>query len=485
MRIFILRNSRLTLIPFLLFPVLLLCIFISPSKANTPIYPARDSSRQIVIHSIRIQGNKQTKSSVILRELSFHESDTLPVSTFVQQITAGRENIFNTSLFNFVTVDIDTVEKAPELRDVVIHVVERWYVWPWPFFEISDRNFNTWVETTDLSRLTYGIDLTVLNLRGRNETLKFPVHLGFNQKFGFSYRLPYFDRHKIAGIAFGAEYNRNHEVIAATDNNKTVYYKDPVTYPRQNFYGFMEFLLRPSFYAHHTFRVGYNAWLFSDSLLNIPGYATGKSNHLNYVSLYYQYKNDHRDVQFYPLKGYYFDVEIDQNGFPSSDVNEFYFKTNFRKYMQINWHSYFASGITLKASLTPQPPYFMQRGLGYGREYVRGYEYYVIDGRDFILWKNNIKFALIPDRNLDIGFIRSQKFNKIPFALYFNLFCDAGYVIYDGEFTDPSNNLRNSWLFGYGMGLDLVTYYDIVIRLEATMNLKDQFGVYLHFTAPI
>jgi outer membrane protein assembly factor BamA len=430
-------------------------------------------------------GNLRTHPSIILRELPFHELDTIRQEAFGKMLITGKENIFNTSLFNFVIVDTIPLGGSPVLMDVGIHVVERWYVWPWPFFEISDRNFNSWFETTDLSRLTYGIDLTIQNVRGRNETLKFPIHFGFNQEFGFGYRIPYIDKRKITGIGFGAEYNGNHEVIVETHDNKTVYYKDPAHYLRQTINASCELLLRPSFYARHTFRAGFNACYFSDSLLHIPGYAAGNSNYLNYFSIYYQYKNDRRDVQFYPLTGSYLDVELDQNGLWFSPVNEFFIKTNLRKFLQIHNRWYFASGLTLKVTLTPQPPYFRLRGLGYGRDYVRGYEYYVIDGKDFILWKNNFKFALIPQRDITLDFIRSPKFNRVPYALYLNVFADAGYVIYDGDQNDKTNDLRNSLLVGYGVGLDLATYYNVVVRVEASMNGKGIPGIYLHFVAPI
>jgi outer membrane protein assembly factor BamA len=452
------------------------------------LYPPnnpKDTTGFLVIHSIKIKGNLQTRPSIILRELEFHESDTIGRTFFQPMLKAGRENIFNTALFNFVTIDTIPLGGSPLNMDVIIHVVERWYIWPWPYFEISDRNFNSWLETTDLSRLTYGIDLTIRNITGMNETLKFPIHFGFNQKLGFSYQIPYINYRKTVGIGFGMEYNWNHEVIVEAVDNKPVYYKNTDYFPRKNLYAFTEILLRPTFYARHTFRLSFNAWSFSDSLLNVPGYTTGTSNHLNYFSIYYQYKNDHRDIQYYPLKGTYFDVELDQNGLFSSSVNEFFLKSNFRRYFHIHNRWYFASGLTGKLTLTPQPPYFMQRGLGYGREFVRGYEYYVIDGKDFILWKNNFKFALIPPHEFNIDFIHSSKFNRVPFALYLNVFCDMGYVNWDALPDDQSNTLRNSLLVGYGIGLDLTTYYDIVIRLELSMNAEGTPGIYLHFIAPI
>jgi outer membrane protein assembly factor BamA len=470
------------------FFLLLFYIFLLPADAANRILlsdHSKDTSRYVVVHAISIEGLKQTKRPIVLRELPFRENDTIERKSFPDMIRSGKENIFNTALFNIVTIDTILFAGTPEQADVTIHVIERWYIWPRPFFEISDRNFNSWVETTDLSRLTYGIDLSILNVRGRNETLRFPIHYGFNQKIGFGYRIPYLDRRKTLGVAFGAEYNRNHEVIAETRNNKTVYYKDPVHFPRQNLYAYAEITARTTFYTRHTFRIGFNDWYFSDSLLNISGYAADSSHFLTYFSLYYQYKNDHRDAKFYPLTGSYFDVELNQNGLWSSAVNEFFLKTNFRKYLQIHDRWYFATGITAKITLTPQPPYFLQRGLGYNRDFIRGYEYYVVDGKDFLLWKNNFKFVLVPQRIFHLGFLTSRKFNTVPFALYINLSGDAGYVYNSNTHDNAENDLRNTLLLGYGAGFDFTTYYDLVIRLEVSVNGKGEPGLYLHFMAPI
>jgi hypothetical protein len=113
----------------------------------------------------------------------------------------------------------------------------------------------------------------------------------------------------------------------------------------------------------------------------------------------------------------------------------------------------------------------------------------VIDGQHFALLKNNLKFALLPQRTETIGFIKTTKFNTIPLALYLNAFVDMGYVYHYSE--NPAdgiyagNTLENSFLIGYGIGIDFTTYYDIVIRVEGSMNRMNQPGLYLHFIAPI
>lgn len=447
--------------------------------------PADLSPGSIIIGKVVIGGNRLTHPRIILREMRFAEGDTLRITELPELLKSSRENIFNTGLFNFVTLDTLRNPAASMFLEVHIQVVERWYIWPWPYFEISDRNFNAWLETMDFSRLTYGVDVTFSNVRGRNETLKVPLHFGFNQQFGLQYTIPSLNRKQTLGISFGADYERNHEVIAATEYNKPVYFKDPAEFPRQKIYAFLELTLRPSFFARHYFRLAYNQYRFSDTLLqSYPNYSVDSvQNDLWYCGFQYLYKGDHRDVKFYPLKGYYLDLELDVNKGSGNEIFEAYLKGNIRKYWQLARRWYFSTGLTAKVTLTDDPPYFMQRGLGYGREYVRGYEYYVIDGRNFILIKNNLKFAILPQRVFQLGFLRSQKFNTIPYALYMNVLLDGGYVHH--TIKEATNDLQNNLLIGYGIGLDFTTYYDIVIRAEFTMNGLNEPGLYLHFTAPL
>ncbi len=445
-----------------------------------------DANHLVVIGTIRMEGNKITHPSIILRELMFHESDTIPAGEFKQVIAKSRENVFNTTLFNFVTFDTVRNSTDPGKTDVNIHLIERWYIWPVPYFLISDRNFNTWLQTTDLSKVTYGIDMTFFNVRGRNETLIFPVHLGFNQLYGVNYKIPYVNRSQTIGLGFGVNYQQNHEVVVNSQNNKPVYYKDPDQFPRRIIDAFAETFLRPNIYTRHSFRVEYSQISFSDSLVKIPGYSFSTTDSkTDFVSFYYLFRNDHRDVQYYPLKGFYLDFSYNQNGFFHESVHAIYLKSSLRKYWHLFNRWYFASGLSWKYTIDKPTCYFLEKGMGYGREIVRGYEYYVIDGQHFIFMKNNLKFALLPERVVMVDFLKSDKFNTIHYALYLNLFIDMGYVSNDDEDASEQNSLQNQFLIGYGAGLDFTTYYDIVIRVEFSMNRMGIPGVYLHFVAPI
>jgi outer membrane protein assembly factor BamA len=273
-----------------------------------------------------------------------------------------------------------------------------------------------------------------------------------------------------------------------TRNNEPFYVRSNATYLKKLFYGFADLNFRPDFFSTHTFRVAYSRYNFDSAILTIPGFAMSENQTQQFVSFSYLYKNDHRDVQYYPLKGYCLDVEVN-HAIPFETAHNSYLRTNLRCYRQLYNRWYWASGFTGKISFEKNQPYFLQRGLGYGRDYVRGYEYYVIDGQHFATLKNNLKFALIPQRVEKLGFIHTTKFNTLPLSLYLNAFIDMGFVWHYAEpppdNLDDGNTLENSFLIGYGLGLDFATYYDIVIRVEGALNRMCQPGFYLHFVAPI
>jgi hypothetical protein len=75
-----------------------------------------------------------------------------------------------------------------------------------------------------------------------------------------------------------------------------------------------------------------------------------------------------------------------------------------------------------------------------------------------------------------------KQFNKSHYSLYLGLFSDMGYVI--DEQTNEHNTLSNSLLWGNGISLDYVTYYDKLLRIEFSVNHLGEKGVFLHFSNP-
>ena len=62
--------------------------------------------------------------------------------------------------------------------------------------------------------------------------------------------------------------------------------------------------------------------------------------------------------------------------------------------------------------------------------------------------------------------------------VYAKIYGNAGYI-YDPE-PGYMNRLNNSFLFSGGFGLDFVTFYDFIFKVEFTFNRIGQNGLYLH-----
>jgi len=76
-----------------------------------------------------------------------------------------------------------------------------------------------------------------------------------------------------------------------------------------------------------------------------------------------------------------------------------------------------------------------------------------------------------------------EKFSRIPYSIYVSAHADAAFVQDKVFYND--NPLSNTWLGGAGLGFSFVTYYDYVLRLEASMNRMNEKGIFLHFSAPL
>ena len=60
---------------------------------------------RLVVEGFEILGNKVTKDPIILRELLFGIGDTILKMDLITAFHRSRENLLNTSLFNFVNLD--------------------------------------------------------------------------------------------------------------------------------------------------------------------------------------------------------------------------------------------------------------------------------------------------------------------------------------------------------------------------------------------
>ncbi len=436
-----------------------------------------------VVKEVQFVGNTKTRSDILFRELQFATGDSLPADQLEELVAAGRRNLMNTQLFNFVDAEVDT-RKYPEVV-VTYAVVERWYTWPIPILEIKERTLNEWLQSPSLSKLNYGISLVVGNFSGRNERFTLQLKMGYMHKYSISYRSPYLNKAQNLAWGFEGGMERSREMAYLTEENQQLFYKSNAFVFRKNF-GQFSMYYRPGVFGRHSFHFGIQQYGFADTLkiLN-PRFVPGRHSWFNYMNAGYEFIYEKRDNKAYPLRGNYGSFSARRLGMglltdEKMDVNVI--QASWRMYRELAPRWFFANGLMMKWSDGSNMSYFNQQGLGLSNNLVRGYHDYVIDGQSFVVLKTSGKYELLPKRISRLPFISSEKFSRIHYAMYLNVFADAGYA-YDRYFFD-NNPLNNKILAGCGFGVDFVTYYDKVFRTEFSVNRHGEYGVFLHLMAP-
>ncbi len=436
------------------------------------------------IAELIVTGNKVTRMAVISRELMVHKGDTLNKVVLEWAMDRTRENLMNTTLFNFVNVHYQVI--YGNQIAVIIDLSERWYVLPLPIFELVDRNFNEWVKSGDITRINFGFYLNWDNFRGRNETVRFQFKWGYSQKIGLSYSIPFINKDREEAISFSGAFSRNREAGFKVEESKLLLYKDPDNFVRKEIFGAIKYSRRSGFYNTSSFSCEYRYNTIEDTIAKLNPDYLGKGDTIqNLITIAWLFRRDRRDFKVYALNGYVFDFEMVKNGIGllKNEPDLLYLTSTIKYFKPLAKRWYFASSLKGKLSGQSDAPYFNQRGFGYGSDFVRGYEYYVIPGQNYLLTRNTLKFALVPTQIISMPFSILEKFRTIPYAFYLNANFDLGYVR-DRQFQ-KYNPLANKLQFGYGAGIDYVTYYNLVFRLEYSFNKFGENGFFLHFTAPI
>ena len=199
----------------------------------------------------------------------------------------------------------------------------------------------------------------------------------------------------------------------------------------------------------------------------------------DFYKISYQFIREKRDNNVYPTKGYYIDFEIGKN--IGSLINHFQFNNHFEKHFTLSDNFLIGSSLRSRITNSKQQAYFSAQTLGFD-DYVRGYEFYVVDGEDFYLSKTALKYAIIKNKKHDLPYLKMKQFKKSHFSLYATLFSDIGYAKNNTDYIN--NSLANSILWGRGFSIDYVTYYDKLLRIEFSINELGEKGVFLHFSNP-
>lgn len=441
---------------------------------------ARDT---VQIDKIFIIGYKKTKIHIIRRELSIYDGQFLIKSELEEIVEADKRKLMNTKLF--LSVNINLVELSEEKVDIIIRVSERWYFFPIPIFDLADRNFTEWWvnQNADLSRVDWGIKLRHFNFRGRGEILNLTAQFGYTKRFRLSYSIPYIDMRQKLGLSFYGDYSTNKNIAYATVGHR-LQFLDADLVLRDRWRGGITLGFRPNFYSSHSFGVHYSSTGITDSVIfKNPNYFLDGNNYQSYFALTYSFTWDYRDFISYPLSGAYFRLKLDQIGLGVfDDVNVFKANARYSRYFDLGKKLYFSSSITTHLTTPTDQPYYNYSGIGFGGEFLRGYEKYVIEGQNFTVNKNSLKRLLFSFETDISDVVKIKQFSKVPFSAYLTLNFDHGYVANYSGYTE-NNMFTDRYIYGGGVGIDIISFYDFVMRWEYSMNIEREHALYFNLFA--
>ncbi len=449
------------------------------AQSNSPIDTT--AIRYVSIDNIFVIGNKRTKESIILRELIVKKGMQINYNDLLKHMASDQKNIYNTRLFN--TVTINALDLSKSQVDVVVQVDERWYTYPFPIFKIADRNFNDWLgnQGGDLSRVNYGGKFSQYNMRGRNEKLSISAQFGFTKNYSLSYRIPYIDRSQKNGLEFKVGYGERKSIAYSTIDHKLIFNASENIQFKEIF-SLITYTRRSLFYDFHRVVLEFNKSTISDSLLLLNSrYFSNGQNEQQYIALKYAYTKDKRDVAAYPLNGYRIQGEISKIGlglFNEIDILDI--RLTYDRYFAIGKKFYLSIYSRGVASSPNNQSYRLFPSLGRQRDFIRGYELYLIEGSRYALNKMSFKKELLKGVR-PMNMFGVKQFKTFPYALYLKTYFDVGYVNNFNEY-EQSDRFTNKAIYGSGIGLDFVTLYDLVIRTEYSINDAKEHGFYFHFS---
>lgn len=442
---------------------------------------ASAQTESIHISAIRISGHRITRESVILREIGLHPGDTISTADTATLREQSRLRLVNLPVFTTVRIAwLPDSSGTGLILDVFLK--ERFPVIPAPVFQLADRNFNVWwyEMNRDLKRINLGITLTNNNFRGNLEQLALTVQAGYTQRLGISYVRPYIDKAQRHGIGFSAAVAQSAEIYYKTDSNKLRFARLPGNHIFRQYDFAATWFYRPDYALRHSLSLGYHHADVSDTVLSLnPEYFGDRQNRLRYLDLIYRVDFNGVDNWNYPLKGFKsVSSALLRRGLDGSFDWQAQLRTETGWYSELKPKKWYSSVIFRGRLSTPsRQPYYFRSALGTRTDYVRGYEYYVIDGSHYGLLRANLKYALptLLFRNLPFRYLP-----ELPLRFYPKLFVDAGYA----RNMQPGNSfLHNRMLYSAGAGVDLVSYYDFKLRLEFAVNHLGQSGLYLHLNS--
>ena len=426
---------------FIIIIISLFSILVFPQEKNDST--TISGNYCVKIDSIIVMGNKITEDFIILRELTFHNGDSLnPVKA-----AYNSDRVYSLGLFDHVVISPISIGSK---TIALVNVDEAWYIWPIPFLDLKGGEWK---------KLSYGIDLLVRNFRGMNETVRINFGLGYDPFVGISYTKPVLQYGSNVSLTTALSYSN------VQNESKLAEIRYGSRFSQKMINAQVMVGDRFSLFHYVQLTAGFN---YIETPVYVPNSNINASgnrvDHIFYLGAGYTY--DTRDLAQFPLKGIYGNVSLLDKGLGIQNINYQVYNIDFREYRRIIWDIHgkwrFASRLTSGRII----PSYDVSFLGYG-DRVRGYSSHVEEGNNYYLTSLEFYNPIIKDININLDFIPivPRQLLEYRVALYAEIFGDAGTTTQRGR-----NVGLNDFESGYGFGLTLLVLPYNILRMEVAFN---------------
>lgn len=452
-------------------------IYCTPAQNSSFV----DSNNVFTVTEIKVKGNKKTKTYIILREILLKEGDTISYRRLKDVLMQSKSLVYNLNLFSEVNIEPGFVDSHSLLLSVAVR--ERWFLYPIPQFQVTDRNLNEWLKVyhADFDRVIYGAKFIHYNVSGRGDQLKIYLLNGFSRGVSFSYSTPYSNPGLTEGFHINAGYVQNRGLpYQTTYSNKLKWYK-PGGYQSSNSRIGIGYSRKRGYYKRTSYAVTYQYIDVGDSVTGAnynPGYFKSTKPYQSFIDLSFGFQYSRLDNINYPMMGRTYGVNVMKRGFNwNGSTSMLGISASYSRYSPLVKKAglYHALQLFGRLKLPFDQPYFNRRNFGYSDVNLRGLEYYVIDGVAGVLASYTMRKKLFGFK-INVPF-HIHQVPYIPFSFYAKTYGDAGY-----SYNKPAyeSRLNNIFLYTYGLGIDVLSLYDVNVSFEYSFNQLGENGLFLH-----
>ncbi|MGB9696675.1 MAG: BamA/TamA family outer membrane protein [Ignavibacteria bacterium] len=417
------------------------------------------SSDSVIVNSIVFVGLKHTEEEVVRRELETKEGQKLDLEILQEDV----KKLYNLGLFN--KVEVVPVPFDNNSFKLIFVFEETFYILPLPIGGF---------ENGDFKKFWGGLNLTLRNFRGWNQTLNFSFALGYQPFVGLSFFDPWIGRKSRFYAGVNIRYNKFVNRVTSTDTAKVFEINSLDDYHLHNFTTDLRIGKFLNKYLNLWVLMGINLLQVSDYL---PGRTVSPDGKDFYFLISSGVNYDSRDNIFFTLKGFYLDFSYTKYGLPSSLINFHKTKLDVRGFIPIrlgNGYSVsIASRLLTNLSFGGGVPVYLNEVYGFG-EMIRGWKYYVLTGENLFGSFTEIRIPLIQP-----FFINGKEhfiINRLPilkefsyrYGLYLTTFFDIG-TVWDKKETLTNAKFHN----GFGLGLNFLLPFNIITRIDYGMRINN------------